>query len=177
MRREKAAPLRERDLARAVAYERQQRPEQARGRVRGRFERAPTAARMRVGAGASAGALPIRPTVIRTHTLSVEGELGHDTATAFEAEIDRLCAAGIDELILDLGALRIVDVTGVVVIAMRVALCRRRGMRVTLVRTKSAVRAALLAAGDTELLGALWAAREAVDEKALRKEQKIVRKG
>jgi anti-anti-sigma factor len=93
------------------------------------------------------GAVPIRPTLIRAHRLLVTGELGHDSAAALEAEIDVLCASGIDRLVLDLGGLRAIDATGIRVIAMRCALCDERGTRVELERVGGALRAAFAAAG------------------------------
>jgi anti-anti-sigma factor len=97
-------------------------------------------------------AVPIRPAVIRTHRLTVKGELGQHSAAALEAEIDALCAGGIDELLLDLEGLRQIDATGIRVIAMRCALCRKRGVRIEVERVAGAVREAFRAAGHAELL-------------------------
>lgn len=91
-------------------------------------------------------AVPIRPTVIRTHRLTLTGELGHDTAPSLEAAIDLLCDSGIDELVLDLGGLTGIDATGVQVIAMRCELCSKRGVRVLLEQVDAAVQQGLAAA-------------------------------
>ncbi len=97
--------------------------------------------------------MPIRPTPIHAHRLLVTGELGYDSAAALEAEIDVLCASGIDRLVLDLGGLRAIDATGIRVIAMRCALCEKRGMRVELERVEGAFRAAFAAAGLAGRMG------------------------
>jgi anti-anti-sigma factor len=123
-------------------------------------------------------AVPIRPAVIRTHRLTVTGELAQHSAAALEAEIEALCASGIDELLLDLGGLRRIDATGIRVIAMRRDLCRKRGVRIEVERVSDPVREAFRAAGHVELL----APREApagrpagsVYENPPRKARKIV---
>jgi anti-anti-sigma factor len=139
-------------VARAVTYEQEG---QGRGhpdhwdgarRARGRVER-PGRGRRPGPARDGDGPVPIRPRVIRTHRLQVRGALGHDSAVALEAEIDALLESGIEELVLDLGELRSIDATGVRVIAMRCALCHRRGLKVELTGAVGTVAAALAAAG------------------------------
>jgi anti-anti-sigma factor len=107
---------------------------------------------MRPGAHWESG-VPVRPTPIRAHRLLLTGELGHDSAAALEAEIDVLCASGIERLVLDLGGLRAIDATGIRVIAMRCALCEKRGMRVELERVGGALGAAFAAAGLAARMG------------------------
>jgi anti-anti-sigma factor len=141
------------DLARAVTYERRdsagaqgERP--APRPSRARRERPGRSGRIRPGAaGDAAEAVPIRPTVVRTHRLMLGGELGHDNAVALEAEIDALCESDIDKLVLDLGGLRSIDATGIRVISMRCGLCKRRGIRIEVDRVEGAVRGAFRAAG------------------------------
>lgn len=158
------------DLARAVTYERQHPADPgAVRRSRTPAERPPVGGRMRP----TGGAVPIRPTVLRTHRLALTGRLDAATATDLEAEVDKLCESGIDELILDLGGLGAVDAIGVKVLAVRAELCRRRGIRVTLERLDGPVRDALAAAG----LQGLSNRREADDEKALMNSRKILGKG
>ncbi len=174
MTRQKTAPPWGQDLARAVTYERHERqhPVGTTANMRSArppAERPPVAGRMRP----TGGAVPIRPTVLRTHRLVLTGHLDADTATDLEAEVDMLCESGIDELILDLGGLGGIDAIGVKVLAVRAELCRRRGVRVTIERLDGPVREALAAAGLRGLRGR----REAEDEKALRKGRKIVGKG
>jgi len=91
--------------------------------------------------------VPIRPAAERTHRLALTGRLAHDNAPALEAALDELCDAGIGELVLDLGALRGVDETGMKVIAMRCELCRRRGIAVRVERLEGAVLDAFGSAG------------------------------
>jgi anti-anti-sigma factor len=145
------APYRGEFRARAVTYERDG-PQAV--RIEQRYDRPPFASRFeRPGGRALPGpapedreAVPIRPTVIRTHRLTLTGELGHDSAPALEAAIDTLCDSGIDELVLDLGGLAAIDATGVQVLAMRCAICNKRGVRVLLERVDAAVQQGLAAA-------------------------------
>jgi anti-anti-sigma factor len=138
-------------VARAVTYEQEGQgrghPDHWEGarRARGRVER-PGHGRLRPGSGGD-GPVPIRPRVIRTHRLRVSGELGHHSAVTLETEIDALLESEIEVLVLDLGDLRAVDATGVRVLAMRRALCRRRGVRVELIGAVGTVAEALAAAG------------------------------
>jgi anti-anti-sigma factor len=81
--------------------------------------------------------------VIRTHRLRIRGALSHDSAAVLEAEIDALLESGIEELVLDLGELRAIDATGVLVIAMRCELCRKRGARLELTHADGSVGEAL----------------------------------
>jgi anti-anti-sigma factor len=158
MTRPKAAQ-RGKDLARAVTYERDgaapgaPAQHQLTRRARARLERPARGERLQPGsAWEPAPAVPIRPAVLRTHRLTVKGELGQHSAAALEAEIDALCAGGIDELLLDLEGLRRIDATGARVIALRCALCEKRGVRVEVERVTRAVREAFRAAGQLELL-------------------------
>jgi anti-anti-sigma factor len=88
-----------------------------------------------------------RPPPLRSHTLELTGQLGHESAVSLEAAIDELCAAGIERLVLDLNGLTAIDRTGVGVIAMRCRLCRRRGVAVELSGGRTEVMAAFEAAG------------------------------
>jgi anti-anti-sigma factor len=94
----------------------------------------------------------VYPVPERAHRLSVRGELCHDTAAALEAKIDALSASGIELLILDLRRLRSIDETGVRVIALRCGLCRRRGLRIELIRGNAEVQAGFAAAGLADAL-------------------------
>jgi anti-anti-sigma factor len=180
MTRQKAAPVCGDDLARAVTYERdgpqagQAGQHELTRRARGRLERPVRGERLRPGSGRepAAAAVPIRPTVIRTHRLAVTGELDQRSAVALEAEIDALCATGIDELLLDLEGLRRIDATGIRVITMRRALGKKRGVRIEVERVAGAVREALLAAGQLDVLPPAGA--RGVDENAQRKARRIV---
>lgn len=175
MNRQKAAPPGD-GLPRAANHEPDgspATPTEARRSARARAERPGRGGRLRAGPGREIGrAILIRPTVTRTHRLILDGELGRDSAVALEAEIDALCDAGVDELVLDLGGLRSIDPTGARVLAMRCELCRRRGVRVELASVDGEARRALRAAGLGERLAAAESPDK--DENAPRKTRKIV---
>jgi anti-anti-sigma factor len=184
MTRPKAAQ-RGTDLARAVTYESDgaspaaPAQHQLTRRARARLERPARGERLQPGsAWKPASAVPIRPAALRTHRLAVKGELGQHSAAALEAEIDALCAGGIDELLLDLDGLRRIDATGVRVIAMRCALCARRGVRVEVERATGPVREAFRAAGHLDLLSPgdrpAGAAPGSAHENSQKKARKIV---
>jgi anti-anti-sigma factor len=173
------------DLARAVTYERQGPPAKqgehpVPRRARARLQRPGRSERIRpASSGDAAAAVPIRPTVMRTHRLMLSGDLGLDSAVALEAEIDALCKSDIDHLVLDLGGLRSIDATGIRVISMRCGLCQRRGILVEVDRLEGDVRAAFLAAGLLERLPfatppASEMTQPSGDENAPRKARKIV---
>jgi anti-anti-sigma factor len=84
----------------------------------------------------AAGKAHLRLASVRswTHRLALSGELTHRSATALEAEIERLCEEGVTALVLDLRELTHIDPIGVAVIAFRCKLCKRRGCELTLVR-------------------------------------------
>jgi anti-anti-sigma factor len=152
------APPWEEDLARAVTYERQE-PDAAQGerpaprRARARLQRPGRSGRIKPATSVHpTAAVPIRPTVVRTHRLMLSGDLGLDSAVALEAEIDALCGSDIDHLVLDLGGLGSIDATGIRVISMRCGLCKRRGIRIEVDRVEGAVRRAFLEAGLLERL-------------------------
>ena len=133
------------ELARKTTEERD-RHDAAPPRTAARRERAP--GRLRSGAVRdSARAVPLRRAQDRTHRLALSGELRHDSAVQLEAEIDDLCETGIGTLVLDLSGLRAIDATGLRVIRMRCALCRRRGMRIAIEGLAGTMREALENAG------------------------------
>jgi anti-anti-sigma factor len=164
MTRHHTAPACGHDLARAVTYETAAPPaaqdehQDGARRLRGRFERSLPVGRIRPGWEHDLGdPVPTRPPAIRSHRLALIGELNQDTAVLLEAGIDALCASGIEELILDLGGLRRLDSTGLRVLAMRCALCSKRGTAVKIDAVQPELQPALLAAG----LGSHMGAREA----------------
>lgn len=63
----------------------------------------------------------------RMHTLVLVGELDRASAHTLEAEIERLCRAGVSGITLDLSKLTYIDWTGVAVIVFRSRLCLKRG--------------------------------------------------
>jgi len=152
MTRQPAAPPSGEELARAVTYESDGPASGHPGSeptrlVRARLER-PARGRIRPGPGLGAPMpAPIRPRTLRRHRLILTGELGRDSAVALEAEIDAICESGIDTLVLDLLGLRAIDATGVRVIALRCALCRRRGMEIEVHHVHGRVRQSFVAAG------------------------------
>ena len=153
---QQTAPPRRHDLARAVTYETlQQRateePRDGARRRRGRFERVVPAGRPRPAHDGRA--VSIRTAARRTHRLALTGQLEHDTAATLEAEIDALCASGIEELILDLGGLHRLDSTGLQVLAMRCALCAKRGTVVRIEAVSPELQPVLVAAGLASHLG------------------------
>ncbi len=182
MQRRKAAPPGEESLAAAVDHRHETLPP-ARGdparRARGRPERVARDSRLRGAAPrGTARAVPIRPTVLRRHRLFITGELGQQSAASLEAEIDALCEAEVDELVLDLGGLRGIDATGARVLAMRRELCRRRGVHVELAGVDAEVRRAFLAAGLDEpgppVAGDGGDGTAALDENAQMNDRKLV---
>jgi anti-anti-sigma factor len=89
---------------------------------------------------------------LRTHTLTLLGDLSHGSASMLEAEIDRLSGSSIDRLVLDLRALSRIDAVGARVILLRSRLCRARGMQLELIRGSSAIQDVFDASGLTEEL-------------------------
>lgn len=74
------------------------------------------------------------------HTVLLLGELDRMSAPALEAEIERLCDAGIDSLTLDLNGLTQIDAIGVAVIAYRRRWCEQRGCELALLADTPLVR-------------------------------------
>jgi anti-anti-sigma factor len=87
-----------------------------------------------------------------THTLVLSGELTHRSAHALEVEIERLCAAGVTGITIDLRELAEIDPIGVAVIAFRSGLCKRRGYDFTLIAGSRHVRRRFEQAGVAYLL-------------------------
>jgi anti-anti-sigma factor len=87
-----------------------------------------------------------------THTLVLDGALTHRSAHALEVEIERLCAAGVTGITLDLRELTQIDSIGVAVIAFRSGLCKRRGYEFELIDGSRVVRRAFEQAGVAYLL-------------------------
>jgi anti-anti-sigma factor len=87
-----------------------------------------------------------------THTLVLSGELHQRSAHALEAEIERLCEAGVTGITLDLRGLTYIDPIGVAVIAFRCGLCERRGYDFAVIPGSRFVHRALEQAGVTNLL-------------------------
>jgi anti-anti-sigma factor len=85
-----------------------------------------------------------------THTLVLTGELDRASAPTLEAEIERLCEAGICGLTLDLSQLTYIDPTGVAVVAFRSGLCKRRGVEVALIPGSRPVQRVFELAGVTD---------------------------
>jgi anti-anti-sigma factor len=81
----------------------------------------------------AAGSTGVGPLECGLHTLRLFGELSQGSAHMLEAEIERLCARGIDGLTLDLSRLESIDWSGVRVIAFRHEWCTRRGCELTLI--------------------------------------------
>ena len=150
--------------------------------ARSRAERGAPPGRARGSTGRTAARpVPIRPAGDRTHRLVLEGRLAHENASALEAALDELCDAGIGELVLDVGALRGVDNTGMRVLAMRCELCRRRGIAVRVERLGGATEKAFVEAGLLSRLpladpspGLPSDAQGHLDENPLRKDRNMV---
>jgi anti-anti-sigma factor len=87
-----------------------------------------------------------------THTLVLIGELDRASTHTLEAEIERLCDAGISALTLDLSKLSGIDSTGVAVIVFRHKWCRRRGCELALIPGSSAIQHAFELARATDRL-------------------------
>ncbi|HWF33062.1 MAG TPA: STAS domain-containing protein [Solirubrobacteraceae bacterium] len=84
------------------------------------------------------------------HTVLLLGELDRASAPALEAEIERLCALGVDALTLDLNGLTEIDTIGVAVIVYRRGWCERRGCELELLADTPLVREAFARAGGGE---------------------------
>jgi anti-anti-sigma factor len=84
------------------------------------------------------------------HTVLLLGELDRASAPTLEAEIERLCALGVEALTLDLNGLTEIDAIGVAVIVYRRGWCERRGCELALLADTPLVREAfaLSAAGE-----------------------------
>ncbi len=96
--------------------------------------------------------LPTADVSCRTHTLALEGPLDGASAKRLEAEIERLCDAGVTGITLDLRGVTEIDAIGVAVVAFRCGLCRRRGFDFALIRGSRGVQRAFERAGISELL-------------------------
>jgi anti-anti-sigma factor len=88
---------------------------------------------------------PVSPT--ETHRLVLVGRLDSASTYRLEAEIERLCEAGISAITLDLSELSGIDGAGVAVIAFRAKWCRRHGCELVLIPGSSAVQRAFELAG------------------------------
>jgi anti-anti-sigma factor len=84
------------------------------------------------------------------HTVVLTGELDRASAPALEAEIERVCALGIDAVALDLNGLSRIDAIGIAVIAHRRSWCARRGCELSLHADTPLARRALVQAGTVE---------------------------
>jgi anti-anti-sigma factor len=82
-----------------------------------------------------------------THTLVLIGELHRACTNTLEAEIERLCEAGIGAITLDLAQLSGIDAAGVAVIAFRSRWCAKRGCELALVGAAREVQRAFELAG------------------------------
>jgi anti-anti-sigma factor len=86
------------------------------------------------------------------HTLVLVGELNRASTHTLEAEIERLCEAGIRVLTLDLSQLSGIDSAGVAVIGFRSKWCRKRGCDLALTRGSRAVQRTFELAGVVDAL-------------------------
>jgi anti-anti-sigma factor len=84
------------------------------------------------------------------HTVLLLGELDRTSAPALEAEIERLCALGVDAVTLDLNGLTDIDTIGVAVIVYRRGWCKRRGCELALLADTPLVREAFAQAAGGE---------------------------
>jgi anti-anti-sigma factor len=84
------------------------------------------------------------------HTVLLLGELDGASAPALEAEIERLCAIGVDRLTLDLNGLTDIDAIGVSVIVYRRGWCERRDCELALLADTPLVREAFAQAAGGE---------------------------
>lgn len=84
------------------------------------------------------------------HTVLLLGELNGTSASSLEAEIERLCAIGVDALTLDLNGLTDIDAIGVAVIVYRRGWCERRGCELALLADTPLVRDAFARAAGGE---------------------------
>lgn len=87
-----------------------------------------------------------------THTLVLGGELTYRSAHSLELEIERLCAAGVTGITLDLRELDEIDAIGAAVIGFRCGLCKRRGYDFALISGSREVQSAFEQAGVAYLL-------------------------
>jgi anti-anti-sigma factor len=92
---------------------------------------------------------PSRPA---RHTLVLIGELDRRSTHTLEAEIERLCEAGIAAVTLDLTKVSGIDSAGVAVIAFRSGWCCRRGHELALIAGPRAVQRAFELAGVSKAL-------------------------
>jgi anti-anti-sigma factor len=86
------------------------------------------------------------------HTLVLIGELDRGSTHALEAEIERLCEAGIAGITLDLTKLSGIDSAGVAVLAFRSRWCRKRGHELVLIPGPPPVQRAFEQAGVARTL-------------------------
>jgi anti-anti-sigma factor len=86
------------------------------------------------------------------HTLVLIGELHRACTNTLEAEIERLCEAGIGAITLDLAQLSGIDAAGVAVIAFRSRWCRKRGCELVLTGASREVERAFELAGVADSL-------------------------
>ncbi len=84
---------------------------------------------------------------MKGHTLVLAGELDRVSAPVLEAEIERLCEAGVMALTIDLRALSEIDSVGVAVIVHRCGWCARRGCRMRLLADAGPLQQAFAKAG------------------------------
>jgi len=100
---------------------------------------------------------------MKGHTLVLAGELDRVSAPVLETEIERLCAAGVIWLTLDVRGLSEVDRAGVAVIVHRSGWCARHGCRLSLLADSGPARRAFAeagASGRVELVGVAEQAAE-----------------
>ena len=81
------------------------------------------------------------------HTVLLLGELNGTSALTLEAEIERLCATGVEALTLDLNGLTDIDAIGIAVIVYRRGWCERRGCELALLADTPLVREAFAHGG------------------------------
>jgi anti-anti-sigma factor len=113
---------------------------------------------------------------MKGHTLVLAGELDRVSAPVLETEIERLCAAGVNSLTLDVRALSEIDPAGVAVIVHRSGWCARHGCRMSLLADAGPARRAFAeasASGRVELVRV----PENADEIGERAEREPVRAG
>jgi anti-anti-sigma factor len=87
-----------------------------------------------------------------THTLTLTGELDRRSAATLEAELDRLCEAGVTGITLDLRELKRIDSAAVAAIAFRCGLSQRRGYEFTLIPGPWQIQDAFTRAGVADAL-------------------------
>ncbi len=86
------------------------------------------------------------------HTLILTGKLDSRSIPELEEEIECLCQEGVTLLTLDLRQLDAIDSTGITVIALRGAVCKRRGHDFAVIPGSRVISSALVEAGATDLL-------------------------